>query len=524
MSPRQEIPKQLRLKKIEVHRLKGITNCKIEFPNDKKVTAIMGMNGSGKSTIIHAIACCYKPKGMSSQENNRFSDFFTPHLENNWHGSKFTVDYYSGTLTNQGGNILFSLSEPPHDNFSQIYTKVKRWMPIYDRRPVKNSIYIGLQALATLSDNASAFKHSKYRVSQFQPAAIKDKILESMSRIMGANYSELMTCTSGSLKSPYYFIKLTKNGVDYTEHTMGAGEKRVYEVLRAAHDPDLHPNGLLLIDELDVLLHEKAFKKLVAELILIAKKSLLEIIFSTHRESVIEFKRDINIVSIFNIGAGIEAYPGVSADALRQLNDIEPNMLSIFVEDELARSVINVLLEREALSDIVNVALFGAAENSAVVLSGLLLSGNDISNTMCILDGDIFLSNDEKLSIIRKYLTGTDKREEWDIILGRIFDFKLKELGVKGSPELNHKNWFERIDQNLIPPTEIAEFSKLRGYSQSIQGLDDWHEYYDELNKYARKQNIEHTIVSYISKYSQEWGDYTHSIKEEIIRITNKLK
>lgn len=60
---------------------------------------------------------------------------------------------------------------------------------------------------------------------------------------------------------------------------MGAGEKRVFEVLKAAHDPSIMPNGLLLIDELDVLLHEKAFKKLVTELIDIADESLLEIVF-----------------------------------------------------------------------------------------------------------------------------------------------------------------------------------------------------------------------------------------------------
>ncbi|MFP1484717.1 hypothetical protein ACLB1S_32635 [Escherichia coli] len=56
------------------------------------------------------------------------------------------------------------------------------------------------------------------------------------------------------------------------------GRKRVFEVLKAAHDPLLRPNGLLLIDELDVLLHEKAFKKLIEELISIAEDALLEII------------------------------------------------------------------------------------------------------------------------------------------------------------------------------------------------------------------------------------------------------
>lgn len=75
MAARQNIPAQLRLKEIQIQSLKGISNCTINFPADKKVTAIMGMNGSGKSTIIHALACCYKPRTATSKENNRFSDF-----------------------------------------------------------------------------------------------------------------------------------------------------------------------------------------------------------------------------------------------------------------------------------------------------------------------------------------------------------------------------------------------------------------------------------------------------------------
>jgi hypothetical protein len=178
-------------------------------------------------------------------------------------------------------------------------------------------------------------------------------------------------------------------------------ERNVYLKCKAAHDPSLIPNGLLLIDELDVLLHEKAFKTLVTELIDIADESLLEIVFSTHRESVVQFKRAINIVSIFNMGTGIRAFPGVSADALRQLTDVQPEMVSVFVEDELARTAINVLLEREALTDKVDVQLFGAAENSAVVLAGLLLSGRNISKVICVLDGDVHRTVQEKLKSFR---------------------------------------------------------------------------------------------------------------------------
>jgi len=518
---RQNIPVQLRLKKIQIQNLKGISGCDIDFPLEKKVTAIMGMNGSGKSTIIHALACCYKPKNSTSKENNRFSDFFTPHDENNWQDSGFTAYFYGGKLNNDGPNISFTVSEPPLDKFIQSYNKVKRWMPVYERRPAKESIYLGLQTLGTLSDDLAASRHSKYNSVLFEPTHLKDKILGSMSRVMEANYSELMMCTS--VRGGFSFIKLTKNGVTYTEHTMGAGEKRVYEVLRAAHDPLLHPNGLLLIDELDVLLHEKAFKRLVNELIEIAEKSLLEIVFTTHRESVIQFKRKVNIVSIFNMGIGIQAYPGVSADALRQLNDIQPEMVNVFVEDELARTAINVLLEREAITEKVNVQLFGSAENAAVVLSGLLMSGKPIDKILCVLDGDVHRTRPEKLSLVQKCLTGTDKRTQCDDVLNRLFEFNLTFLHQKGAPELNHKSWFESINAEDVTPEERNEFNKLKQFSMSIQGLQDGHDYYEKINNLARKPNIEHTILSYISKYSSEWDGYISNIKDEIMLRTAEL-
>lgn len=288
--------------------------------------------------------------------------------------------------------------------------------------------------------------------------------------------------------------------------------------------PLLRPNGLLLIDELDVLLHEKAFKKLIEELISIAEDALLEIVFSTHRESIVQFKRAINIVSIFNMGTGIQAFPGVSADALRQLTDIQPEMVSVFVEDELARTVINVLLEREALTDKVNVELFGAAENSAVVLAGLMLAGEDINKVMCVLDGDVHRTVSERHKIVNKCLTGTDKREQRRAVMTRIFEFSLADFPQKGAPEYNHKRWFEAIDPATISAEESAEYIKLRGFSRSINGLADWHDYYEKQNHFARKSNIEHTVLSYISKYSPAWDDYISAIRQEIIAKAAELE
>ncbi|HDT1518898.1 TPA: AAA family ATPase, partial [Escherichia coli] len=106
---KNEKPKKLayRIKSINIEKLKGINNCPISFPADRSVTAIMGINGSGKSTILHALSCVFKPKEKSSQENNRFSDFFTPHNENNWQDSKFSVKFRAGEIKNNGNKVFF---------------------------------------------------------------------------------------------------------------------------------------------------------------------------------------------------------------------------------------------------------------------------------------------------------------------------------------------------------------------------------------------------------------------------------
>lgn len=48
------------LDRVKFTQLKGLKNLDIHFGN-KKVTAIFGVNGCGKSTILHALACLYRP-------------------------------------------------------------------------------------------------------------------------------------------------------------------------------------------------------------------------------------------------------------------------------------------------------------------------------------------------------------------------------------------------------------------------------------------------------------------------------
>ena len=502
-----------RIKSINVVELKGIKNCPIAFPSDKTVTAIMGINGSGKSTILHALSCVFKPNGASSKENNRFSDFFTPHNENNWQDSKFTVILREGEITNQGEKISFTETAGVEEKVI-VYGKDKRWTPVYARRMERESIYIGLQNLATLADNSGASRYSEYDRLDVYKTDQKKKMMDALNKILDANYTDLFECQTK--KGNKKFFGMVKNGIEYTEHTMGAGEKRVFEIIKNVYAGNLKPNGFFIVDEIDALLHERAFHELIDFLVTESVAMCFEVIFTTHRESIIKFKNKINIISIWNLGNGIEAYPGVSADALRQISNVEPDMVNIFVEDSLAQTALNILVESEGINEYVDISLFGTAENSAVILSGLKLTGKRIDTSLAILDGDYCITASEKAKMVNRVLSGTDKKVEKNEVLSRIFQFNLDITDVKGSPEKNHRLWFESIDESKVLAVDKTMFNNLRKHSTSIGDLKDYHDYYPELARRSKVGNIEYKVLTYLSKYSEKWDFYIDNIRTEI--------
>lgn len=54
------------LKSADFQKLKGLKNAHIDFSESLK--AIMGVNGSGKTTVIHALACAFSPEEKSDVE------------------------------------------------------------------------------------------------------------------------------------------------------------------------------------------------------------------------------------------------------------------------------------------------------------------------------------------------------------------------------------------------------------------------------------------------------------------------
>jgi len=95
---------------------------------------------------------------------------------------------------------------------------------------------------------------------------------------------------------------------------MSAGEQKIFllleRVFRAAK------NSLILIDELDLLLHDSAMKNLIKVVSERVISHNLQVIFTTHRESIIELSDLINIRHIFGTSEKTLCFDETKPDAI----------------------------------------------------------------------------------------------------------------------------------------------------------------------------------------------------------------
>lgn len=70
------IPTQQQLVSLNVSLLKNLKDVELVF-SDSPLTALMGTNGCGKTTVLHALACSFSPIDNKSQIY-KFPMYFKP--------------------------------------------------------------------------------------------------------------------------------------------------------------------------------------------------------------------------------------------------------------------------------------------------------------------------------------------------------------------------------------------------------------------------------------------------------------
>ena len=186
---------------------------------------------------------------------------------------------------------------------------------------------------------------------------------------------------------------------------------------------------MILIDELDLLLHPEALKRMISVLKERAIDKKLQIIFTTHALTMLEMESDVSIRHILTTPSRTLCFDNTKPEAIHRLTGEIIQPLTIFVEDDFARAIVHMICHQMELSRYVAVMKYGAAKNAFTLAAGMIMQGKDIRKTLIVLDGDVFSTTEEQTGQIRQALVGDDPavQENRDLIAEHISKFVLPE-------------------------------------------------------------------------------------------------
>lgn len=381
-----------KLHSISIERLKNIQSLQEVKLDDGPLVAITGANGAGKSTILHALACSFKPPLGDPRTNYRFPDFFLPTSDSRWQGSEFSICHSFRDGANSFSRAI------------QQYGKAEdRWTPRYENRPERRLDYIGVRSCVPRIEEEKSITFLDLQTAVENTDAAR-QIREAASRVLNKGYTELATKRHGTGRT---YRGVVAGGVTYSSLSMGAGEQRVFSLLEKLYL--LPRSSLLLVDEIDLLLHEDAFRRLIDEVHARASDRDLQVIFTTHRESILSKGDKVAVVHLFNAGQNTLALPGTHPDVWHRLTGIARRDLEVFVEDDLSGAIVAKVAEALHLRRHVAISAVGAAGNVVTVACGFALREALTDNQAFFTDGDVLRTEEERLGQINRVLTGNDQ-------------------------------------------------------------------------------------------------------------------
>ena len=477
------------LKKVYFKKLKNLRDLTIDFtPNN--VTGIFGENGSGKSTIIHALSAVFQPIKKNPTDNRifeeyKFSDFFKSTSIYDWKDCSFKITYMV-----KSSNVF----EEKEKEFS----KTSRWKPKYTTRPRRCVFFIGINTCVPEVETETST--SRINFNKDYSMTSKEKICNIMSEIFNRKYIE----TSGYRTSRKTYTAITQENIgEYSSLSMGAGEQRTFKILKTLLDAP--KESLLIIDEIDLTLHTRALNKLLDHIVKISNEKNLQVIFTSHREEILK-RKDINIRNILQLENNTLCFSDCPSECLYKLTGKYDKKIHIFVEDSFSKEIISKLTESLNIRKYCLITMFGAIENAFTIAATKVIEQDDLESTIIVTDGDKYLTEDEKRKQLKKHLSGTESghKEKINKAIKLLFQYDLEE---NSNPEYYIYTILKELDNEC----DIVSKSK------EIAVKIDKHNYINDIIREIYGDNcceIYYGRVMDLVSTTPRWDDLVKNVKK----------
>lgn len=493
------MPSQQKLTQLQITRLKNLVDVTIDFDEQKRLTAILGPNGFGKSTVLHALAASFQPTRLQQGntvslvgEDCRYIDYFpnTPH--GTWSNTLFNVVHF------------FREGEGIHNKRLSVSKGLRQWIPLAKKRPERETYFIGVSSAIPaieMDRPRSKVNYTTHELSDADSLEIKQKA----GYILNRDYTRYHTNRVSSRAS---LMGVEFQGVNYSALSMGAGEQRLFRILKIVKAAGKY--ALVLIDELDLLMHTDALHRLLKVLNDYAVDKHLQIIFTTHRESVVNFDSFVAIRHIYRSPVAPHktfCFKETKPEALERLTGQMQRPLSICCEDDVSTAIVEKVAQLSGVRKFVEISRFGAADNCFTLAAALIFNQQDLENSLLILDGDVYTTEQEREARMKKSLSGDSPHDvqRRTNALNKIIQFSTDE---KHCPEqVMHAMAIS------VPQGENLGENEVIQAAQSVVAVADIHDYVNNIiDQLGDTRTVGLRRIIDVAAKAPAWGGYVSSL------------
>jgi energy-coupling factor transporter ATP-binding protein EcfA2 len=296
------------LSRLVLKQIRGFTDREVTF--DFPVTALVGPNGGGKTTILGAAALIYRdvpPRRFFAKSGKYDSSM-----------KDWTVEYQ---LIDKDINPRIPVPR------TASYLKAK-----WNRTAVEREVLVfGVERTVPATERRELVKAVGSKFSAHREKALSDVVAENVSRILGKpiqGFNQLFVDESEKVSM---YSGHTHEGAGYSEFHFGAGEASVIRIVTGIENAS--QSTLILIEEIENGLHPVATRRMVEYLIDVADRKPCQVIFTTHSNDALAPLPPRAIWAAYN-GEVLQGKLDIAA--LRTITGQIDARLAIFVEDAYA--------------------------------------------------------------------------------------------------------------------------------------------------------------------------------------------
>ncbi|WCG11215.1 AAA family ATPase [Enterococcus faecium] len=415
---------------IEIHDFRAFQNY-IDIELSQNITCISGHNGIGKSTILAILSNCGELKKDDAKHINgslfrgEFSDIIVGDREYDTTGEKAILTFQNVPKINAEITDRSILVDKLH--FRALFQKERyRLLPliIEGKRETESKLkwptyYLGLSRLYPVGE-------AKTKSRKNLPRNIETELITLHKEILSLDFGDnLQARTIGIQEVSRHKTGFKSN--QYSDTANSSGQDNVGQIILSVlsfkklkeKDPSNYHGGILLIDELDATLHPAAQRKLFDYLYQQSVELKLQIVFTTHSLSLLEYitltrqkkknTTNIKISYLTRRSDGVHEKANPSKEFfINDLNDTytgaisKINKVKVLTEDSIARWFIKELFDFKKFSP--SIDLLDINISWSHIINLVKSDIETFKNYITILDPDI--NKTENISSLRKMIIG----------------------------------------------------------------------------------------------------------------------